>query len=38
MEDNEPGRKINVIFRAYNDGIGFRYNIPKQNNLTEVHI
>jgi hypothetical protein len=38
MEENEPGRKINVVFRAYNDGIGFRYNIPKQNNLKEVHI
>lgn len=27
-EQQEPGRKIQVIFRIYNDGIRFRYKIP----------
>jgi len=31
-------RKLNVIFKVYNDGIGFRYEFPKQENLSEVFI
>lgn len=31
-------RKLNLIFRVYNDGVGFRYEFPKQPNLTEVLI
>ncbi|WP_445736874.1 glycoside hydrolase family 97 protein [Mariniflexile sp.] len=29
---NEDGKKINIVVRAFNDGIGFRYEIPKQKN------
>lgn len=31
-------RKMNVIFRVYNDGVGFRYEFPDQPNLKEVLI
>ena len=31
-------RKVNVVFRVYNDGIGFRYEFPEQENLKEVFI
>jgi alpha-glucosidase len=34
LEENEaPHRRFNVIFRVYNDGIGFRYVFPKQKNM-----
>lgn len=29
-ETNEPGRTFDLVFRAYNDGIGFRYEFPEQ--------
>lgn len=31
-------RKFKVVFRVYNDGLGFRYEFPEQPNLDEVHI
>lgn len=31
-------RKMNLAFRAFNDGIGFRYIFPEQKNLSEVKI
>ena len=31
-------RKINLTFRVYNDGVGFRYEFPEQPNLKEVLI
>lgn len=31
-------RKMHLVFRVYNDGIGFRYEVPVQPNLTEVQI
>lgn len=31
-------RKVNIVFRVYNDGIGFRYEFPEQENLKEVFI
>lgn len=31
-----PQRKFKVIFRLFNDGIGFRYEFPSQNNMYEV--
>ena len=31
-------RKLNMVFRVFNDGIGFRYIIPKQPNLHTIHI
>lgn len=37
-EENEPSRKIDLIFRAYNDGIAFRYRFPEQEELTAFKI
>jgi len=31
-------RKLNIVFRVYNDGVGFRYEFPEQENLLEVLI
>jgi hypothetical protein len=31
-------RKLNIVFKVYNDGIGFRYEIPEQEHLKEVII
>lgn len=31
-------RKLNVVFRVFDDGIGFRYEFPEQENLTEFVI
>ena len=31
-EKSDPGRIINLIIRAYNDGIAFRYEFPRQEN------
>ncbi len=28
----ENSKKVNIIFRVYNDGMAFRYDFPKQNN------
>ncbi len=33
-----PKRKFDVIFKVYDDGIGFRYHFPKQEALSEVII
>ncbi len=33
-----PNFKINIRVRAFNDGIGFRYEVPKQDNLGDVSI
>ncbi|HRN15915.1 MAG TPA: glycoside hydrolase family 97 protein [Xylanibacter oryzae] len=30
--------KMNIVFRVFNDGFGFRYEFPKQNNLTDFRI
>ena len=32
------GRLMNIIFRAFNDGIGFRYEFPEQGNLQDFVI
>jgi hypothetical protein len=37
-ETSELKRKLNIRFRAFNDGIGFRYEFPEQENLREVLI
>ncbi len=37
-EEKEPKRKINVIFKAYDDGIGFRYQFPEQNGVDSIVI
>ncbi len=31
-------RKVTIVFRVYDDGIGFRYEFPKQKNMNEVLI
>ncbi|MEA3503710.1 MAG: glycoside hydrolase family 97 protein [Bacteroidota bacterium] len=37
-ETKSPQRKFNLIFRVYDDGIGFRYEFPEQENLECVII
>ncbi len=38
QETGDLKRKINIVFKVYNDGIGFRYEFPEQENLSEVFI
>lgn len=38
QETSELKRKLNIIFRVFDDGIGFRYEFPEQENLKEVFI
>src|SRR6267142_6601346 len=38
VETTTPGRKFDVVFRAFNDGIGFRYEFPAQPALGEFVI
>jgi len=33
-----PNRRLNIVFKAYDDGIGFRYEFPEQNTFEEVLI
>lgn len=37
-EISELKRKLNIVFRVYNDGIGFRYEFPEQDNLKDIYI
>ncbi len=37
-ETGDRNRQINLIFRAYNDGIAFRYEIPQQEAISEFSI
>ncbi len=37
-ETGEPGREFVVVFRAYDDGIAFRYELPEQDALREFAI
>ncbi|CAN5232843.1 glycoside hydrolase family 97 protein [soil metagenome] len=32
-EKNSPARKINIVFKVYDEGVGFRYEFPQQQNL-----
>lgn len=32
-EQSSPGRKLQLIFRVFNDGVGFRYVLPEQSAL-----
>ncbi len=36
--DNKGGRLMNVRFRLFNDGIGFRYELPEQAAMQTMHI
>ncbi|RLD26147.1 MAG: glycoside hydrolase family 97 protein [Bacteroidetes bacterium] len=38
QETVAPNRKINIVFKAYDDGIGFRYEFPEQDNFIEIFI
>ncbi len=38
QEKEKPNRKIDIIFRAYDDGIAFRYEFPEQETLKDVEI
>ena len=37
-ESNGDQRLVDIIFRVFNDGLGFRYSFPKQPNLDKVKI
>lgn len=38
QESEAPGRKMNVHFRVYDDGLGFRYEFPEQEGWQEAII
>src|SRR5512146_890193 len=38
LETTAPGRKFDVVFRAFDDGIGFRYEVPEQPSLGSFEI
>jgi len=38
QEKNDKKRKVNLVFKASDDGIGFRYEFPEQRNLKDVLI
>jgi len=38
VESDRDRRRLNVVFRVFDDGIGFRYEFPKQPKLDEVQI
>ncbi|UCE18535.1 MAG: glycoside hydrolase family 97 protein, partial [Gemmatimonadota bacterium] len=38
VEPSKPSRKMTVVFRVYDDGLGFRYEIPEQPQLTDFEI
>jgi alpha-glucosidase len=37
-EKGTKGRKLTIIFRVFNDGVGFRYSIPEQEGITSFLI
>ncbi len=37
-ESQPPNRRLDVVFRVYDDGLGFRYGFPEQESLKEVVI
>ncbi len=37
-ETQQPGRRLDIVFRAFDDGVGFRYEIPEQENLNDFEI
>ncbi len=37
-EHSELKRKLNIVFKVYDDGLGFRYEFPKQKHLNNVVI
>lgn len=37
-ETTDLGRELRIVFRAFDDGIGFRYEFPEQENLNDFKI
>jgi alpha-glucosidase len=37
-EQQKDGRQLNIVFRVYDDGVGFRYEFPEQENLKDFQI
>ncbi len=37
-DDSSPKRELNIFFRAYDDGIAFRYEIPEQESFNNFEI
>ncbi|AUP81527.1 alpha-glucosidase [Flavivirga eckloniae] len=37
-ETSELKRRLNIVFKVYDDGLGFRYEFPKQEHLNDVVI
>lgn len=37
-EQSDLKRKLNIVFRIFNDGVGFRYEFPEQENLKDFVI
>ncbi len=38
LEDNEPFRRLQLIFRAFDDGVGFRYHFPEKEGMDSLLI
>ena len=38
VEKRAGGRRLHVVFRAFDDGVGFRYEFPEQESLRDVGI
>lgn len=38
IEKLPPNRRMDIIFRAFDDGLGFRYEFPEQDNLRDFEI
>ncbi|SDQ16977.1 glycoside hydrolase family 97 protein [Virgibacillus salinus] len=38
QEEEEPHRKLNLIFRVFDEGLGFKYVLPEQNGFSSEHI
>ena len=38
VEEDAPGRRLDLVFRAYDDGLAFRYELPAQDGLDELII
>jgi len=36
--ENAKGKKMNLFFKLFNDGLAFRYEIPKQEGINEIHL
>jgi alpha-glucosidase len=38
QESAEPGRRVDLVFRAYNEGVAFRYILPRQPTIQQFTI